>query len=221
MNEDGDSAADSVPPAEFANPALPIGQLPQAEGVAWQPLPKRYRLRLQTARGLVVVLVCAVAVGLHWVPDLRDAAWREAWMSAALAGALALFAAAMLAWPVWVVARRGYVVRDKDILYKSGVFWQSVKAVPFNRVQHAVTGSTPLDRRFQLANLTVFTAGGSGGDLRISGLEAETAEWLRAAIVGRLGDATAPEPAPAAADSASPSQGAGSPALDAEQMPDA
>lgn len=215
MNADSGEAADSVPPpAEFANPALPIGQLPQAESVAWQPLPKGYRLRLQTARGLVVMLVCGLAIGLHWVPDLREAAWREAWMSAALAGALLLFAAAMLAWPVLVVARRGYVVRDKDILYKSGVFWQSVKAVPFNRVQHAVTGSTPLDRRFQLANLTVFTAGGSGGDLRIAGLKAETAEWLRVTIVGRLGDAAVPEPASAAVDAAPP-------ALDAERMPDA
>lgn len=185
--------------AEFANPELPVDQLPQVEGVAWRPLPRRYRTRLQAARGLVVVLACCLAVGLHWVPDLRAAPWREAWMSAALAAVLAVWAAAMLAWPAWAVARRGYVLRDKDILYKSGVFWQSVKAVPFNRVQHAVTGSTPLDRRFGLANLTVFTAGGSGGDLRIAGLEQDTAERLRAHIVDRLDDAaaatgTAPSP---------------------------
>lgn len=212
MTAGQDEAAEPAPPAtDFANPVLPVRQLPQAEGVAWLPLPRRYRVRLQTARGLVVVLVCALAVGLHWVPDLREAPWRELWMSAALAAALAAWAAAMLAWPAWAVARRGYVVRDKDILYKSGVFWQSVKAVPFNRVQHAVTGSTPLDRRFRLANLTVFTAGGSGGDLRINGLEAETAEWLRVTIVGRLGDAAAQEPVPAAAAPA------GSPA----PMPDA
>ena len=196
MNAGQDEAAEPVPAAiEFANPVLPVGQLPQAEGVAWLALPRRYRLRLQTARGLVVVLVCALAVGLHWVPDLREAPWRELWMSLALAAALAVWAAALLAWPAWVVASRGYVVRDKDILYRSGVFWRSVKAVPFNRVQHAVTGSTPLDRRFRLANLTVFTAGGSG-DLRINGLEAETAEWLRVTIVGRLGEPAAPQPEP-------------------------
>lgn len=212
MNADGGEAADSVPPpAEFANPALPIGQLPQAEGVAWQPLPKGYRLRLQTARGLVVVLVCGLAIGLHWVPDLREAAWREAWMSAALAGALLLFAAAMLAWPVWVVARRGYVVRDKDILYKSGVLWRTIQVVPFNRVQHAVNSHAPLDRYFHLATLTVFTAGGGPGSLSIPGLGEDVAERLRVYVIGKLRSAaaaeaavspnTSPPPAPAAGDS--------------------
>ena len=216
MNPGKDEAGEPVPAAiEFANPVLPVGQLPQAEGVAWLALPRRYRLRLQTARGLVVVLVCALAVGLHWVPDLREAPWRELWMSLALAAALALWAATLLAWPAWVVAARGYVVRDKDILYKSGVFWRSVKAVPFNRVQHAVTGSTPLDRRFRLANLTVFTAGGSGGDLRINGLEAETAEWLRVTIVGRLGDAAVPQPEPTMAATAPAGNAISPPAPDA------
>ena len=185
------AAADEPAPGEFVNPELPVAQLPRAEQVAWQALPTRYRTRLQVARAAAVALVCGLAVGLHWLPDVRDAQWREWWMSALLATALGAWAAALVAWPAWLVARRGYVLRDKDILYKSGVFWQSVKAVPFNRVQHAETGSTPLDRRFRLANLTVYTAGGSGGDLRIAGLERETAERLRVHIVGRLGDAEA------------------------------
>ena len=183
--------AEEQAPGDFVNPELPVAQLPRAAHVAWQALPTRYRTRLQVARAAAVVLACGLAVGVHWLPDVRDAPWREWWMSALLAAALAVWAAALLAWPAWAVARRGYVLRDKDILYKSGVFWQSVHAVPFNRVQHAETGSTPLDRRFRLANLTVYTAGGSGGDLRIAGLERETAERLRVHIVGRLDDGEA------------------------------
>jgi len=79
------------------------------------------------------------------------------------------------------------VVRDKDIVFRSGVIWRSVTAVPFNRVQHVETSSTPLDRKFDLANLQVFTAGGSGGDLRISGLGADTAEQMRVYILGKVG----------------------------------
>lgn len=184
-------AVEAPAPGDFVNPELPVALLPAAEQVSWQALPRRYRTRLQVARATGVALAGALAVGLHWLPDVRDAPWREWWMSGLLAAALAAWAAALLAWPAWLVARCGYVLRDKDILYKSGVFWQSVKAVPFNRVQHAETGSTPLDRRFGLANLTVYTAGGSGGDLRIAGLERETAERLRVHIVGRLGDAEA------------------------------
>ncbi len=77
--------------------------------------------------------------------------------------------------------------RDKDIVFKSGVIWRSVTAIPFNRIQHVETSSTPLDRRFGLANLQIFTAGGSGGDLRISGLGSGAAEQLRIYILDKVG----------------------------------
>jgi len=85
------------------------------------------------------------------------------------------------------VPRRGYVVRDKDIVFKSGVIWRSVTAIPFNRVQHVETSNTPLDRKFGLANLQIFTAGGAGGDLKISGLGADIAEQLRVYILDKVG----------------------------------
>ena len=85
----------------------------------------------------------------------------------------------LLAWPLLSVPKRGYVVRDKDILFRKGVVWRSVTAVPFNRIQHVETSNTPLDRKFDLATLQLFTAGGSSGDLKIDGLAARVAEQLR------------------------------------------
>ena len=81
----------------------------------------------------------------------------------------------------------GFAVRDKDILYKSGVFWHTVTAIPFNRVQHVEKSSTPLDRRFDIATLQLFTAGGSGGDLKIHGLSARVAEKLRTFVLEKVG----------------------------------
>jgi membrane protein YdbS with pleckstrin-like domain len=98
-----------------------------------------------------------------------------------------VFAIPFLIWPLIAVPRRGYVVRDKDIVFKSGVMWRSVTAIPYNRVQHVETSSTPFDRKFGIANLQIFTAGGSGGDLQISGLGADTAEQLRVYILGKVG----------------------------------
>ena len=80
---------------------------------------------------------------------------------------------------------RGYVVRDKDLLYKTGVLWRSVQAFPFNRVQHTKLASTPLDRRFGLASLAVFPAGAVAGQ-RIRGLGRETAERLRVYVSKRI-----------------------------------
>ena len=85
------------------------------------------------------------------------------------------------------VPKKGYAVRDKDIVYKSGVFWRSVTTIPFNRIQHVEKSSTPLDRKFNLATLQLFTAGGTGGDLNIHGLPAKTAEKLRTFILNKVG----------------------------------
>jgi membrane protein YdbS with pleckstrin-like domain len=98
-----------------------------------------------------------------------------------------LLAIPMFAWPVISVPRIGYAIRDRDILYKSGVFWQTVTVIPFNRIQHVEKSSTPLDRHFDIATLQLFTAGGSGGDLKIHGLSATSAENLRVFIIDKVG----------------------------------
>ena len=93
----------------------------------------------------------------------------------------------LFSWPLISVPRKGYAVREHDVVYKSGVFWRTVTAIPFNRIQHVEKSSTPLDRRFQIAVLQLFTAGGAGGDLKIHGLSAKTAEKLRFYIVEKTG----------------------------------
>ena len=182
----------------FANSEVPIDALPSAERLHWQALDSRYVLRLQVQSLLLVGFALpALAAGHYLVVAVAE----ENVPLAVQIGAWALFAVASawaLVWPALDVPKRGFALRDKDIVYKYGVLWRSVKAVPFNRVQHAATGSGPLDRRFGLATLTVFTAGGSGGDLRVPGLNRELAERLRGYVIDRVrhdaeggGDATA------------------------------
>ena len=83
--------------------------------------------------------------------------------------------------------RKGYAVRNKDIVFRSGVFWRTVTAIPYNRIQHVEKDSAPLDRRYGIANLKIFTAGGAGGDLKIDGLSADVAERLRVHILDKVG----------------------------------
>ena len=172
--------------AVFSNPQVPITDLPSVEEVVWQPLDRRFMPRLVLGRLIRVGLLVAAALGIGFVVDADGVDWLPS--EARVAGwiALALWALRSLVWPVVSVPCRGYAVRDKDILYKAGVLWRSTVVVPFNRVQHAVTGSAPLDRRFGLASLTVFTAGGGGGDVTINGLAEDMAEQLRVHIVNKL-----------------------------------
>ncbi len=72
-------------------------------------------------------------------------------------------------------SRRKYVLRDKDVTYKSGVFIKKITTVPFSRIQHVEISEAPLSRLFKLAALNVFTAGDSSNDLVIKGIKKEEA----------------------------------------------
>jgi len=72
-------------------------------------------------------------------------------------------------------SRRKYVLRDKDVTYKSGVLIKVVTTVPFSRIQHVEISEAPISRFFKLASLNVFTAGDSSNDLVIKGIKKEEA----------------------------------------------
>ncbi len=171
----------------FVNSEIAPELLPSAEQVDWQALHPHFARRLQVGVFLRVLMFAGIGTAVHYMVAtgpiavlLRVAPWLPplAW------GAFATLSLWALAWPAIAVPRRGYAVRERDILYRSGVLWRSVRAVPFNRVQHTKTDSTPLDRRYGLANLSVFPAG--GGAHKIRGLGRETAERLRAHVSARI-----------------------------------
>ena len=165
----------------FENPEISLDELPGTEELDWQALDDRFVRRLLVER-LIVVLVVGVASVL---PDFllgdKLSLPIPLWMFAIV------FAIPFLAWPFIAVPKRGYAIRDKDIVFRFGVIFRSVTAVPFNRIQHVETSSGPLDRKFDIAALQIFTAGGSGGDLKIDGLSADIAERLRVYILDKVG----------------------------------
>lgn len=165
----------------FENAEISIAELPRVADVEWQRLHPRYARQLAVPRVVTLATILIALIVLLLVPGVVLLPGIVLWpVYLAIGGAF-------LAWPWIAVPRIGYAVRDRDVVYKAGIIIRSITAVPFNRIQHVETSNTPLDRRFGTASLQLFTAGGSGGDLRISGLPAETAERLRAFILGKIG----------------------------------
>ena len=131
---------------------------------------------------VLILAVGAIAISaLAFVPNIPRL------LFVVLYSLLSIATVVCMLWPAVSVPRRGYAVRDRNILFRKGVVWRSVTAVPFNRIQHVETSSTPLERQFGLATLQLFTAGGSGGDLKIRGLGKDIAERLRVFILDKAG----------------------------------
>ncbi len=171
----------------FQNPEIDIGELPSVEAVEWRPLDPKL-VRLMAVRSLIsiafisaIVAAAQILLGFAFRQNGLDPNLFWLWLVPLVVGIPSL------TWPFVAVPRKGYAVRDKDIVFRTGVLWRTVTAVPFNRIQHVEKDSAPLDRRFGIANLKIFTAGGAGGDLKIDGLSADVAERLREFILDRVG----------------------------------
>ena len=180
-------AALSVSHAMFENPEITPDELPEADSVEWRGMDVKFLRRLLTQTAIAFVFI---VIGVSSMQAIFNVAFAEEGIDMSFGWLwllIPLVAVPVLVWPAISVPRMAYAIRDKDVLYKSGVFWQTVTAVPFNRIQHVEKSSTPLDRRFGLATLQLFTAGGSGGDLKIHGLSAQTAENLRVFIIEKVG----------------------------------
>jgi membrane protein YdbS with pleckstrin-like domain len=163
------------------DPPAPV-PLPIAPGPRWEALHPRARwgMRLGATIGVAVVYVAPAAILL--------AAWDSAGWSVAtkmFAFAAGLAGGIALAWRLANAryARTTYALDAAGLRIRRGVLWQSETLVPRSRVQHTDLNRGPLDRRFGLATLKVYTAGTKLASVAIDGLPEARAAELRDALV--------------------------------------
>jgi membrane protein YdbS with pleckstrin-like domain len=202
-----------VPPTG-GNPVIDIAELPQLPVERFEALDPRY-LRLRwMGTGVTALVVVVIAGVVSFAIRDTDMPW--------LAGAIAAVLLCLLALSAWLqrleIKHLGYLIREKDLSYRSGVLSRSVVTVPFARVQNVTIERGPLERWQGLASLEVKTAAGEFfGGLVISGLNHETAQRLRLLVADRaaeLADAEDEPETPAAPSSfgpAAPPQPEGAP----------
>jgi membrane protein YdbS with pleckstrin-like domain len=74
-------------------------------------------------------------------------------------------------WPVRAYHHTSYRVDDLGIEIRKGVFWRVVINVPKSRVQHIDVSQGPLERRYELGKLVIYTAGTDHAKVMLEGLE--------------------------------------------------
>ena len=161
----------------FNNPQVDMTSLPEADHldlIGLEPAYKWVRYIYAALFGFILIFIAFLFVIFQ--PHLRSYTLPAF-----------IFIIVLAVWNVFYhgisFACMGYAIREKDITYKSGWLWKSMTTVPFNRVQHCDIKQGLLDRQFDLARLTIYTAGGQNTEVLIPGLLPDTAEKMKKFIL--------------------------------------
>ncbi len=114
---------------------------------------------------LLVALIVALLAGDDldgWVRGLLPVAWL---LLVVLSGLVAY------RWPVLHYRHTSYRVDEVGIEIRTGVYWRVVINVPRSRVQHIDVSQGPIDRRYDLGTLVLYTAGTDHAKVELAGLE--------------------------------------------------
>ena len=163
---------------EFSNLNIATDELPSILEQEFLPLEKRYRTMLYTRNLLFLLVLAAGVLTPHFIQVGEESNYPILWV------AIPTF----LLWVYLMLLvhlgfpQKGFLLREHDLLYKTGFFNRKQIAIPKNRIQHIELRQTFLARIFGLSRLVVYTAGGNASDLSIPGLNPTIAEQLKEEI---------------------------------------
>lgn len=168
--------------SKFENPQIDLANIPKHEDVIFQAIAARYWNIIVIRILLRFLIFGAAAFTLAYAIDALN---KFLWLFVI---AYLLIAGCSFYWQRIAFPKRGFAIRKHDILYRRGVLSTIKTIIPFQRVQHVAVNESFLSRKYGLAQLQIFTAGGSSSDIKISGLEKEQAEQMKSQIMLHIVD---------------------------------
>lgn len=141
---------------------------------SWHQISPRYVTSQFVQNGIVLAIlavaapVLAFALGQTW-----------AWIPAGVIAAIIVVTLAILPRQARAI---GYMLRADDIVFRKGILWQRMIAVPYGRLQLVDITQGPLDRAFGVSQLKMVTAAATTG-VQIPGLTQDAAEALRDTLI--------------------------------------
>lgn len=140
----------------------------------WHQISPRYVTSQFVQNGIALALLVAVVLVLTLV---LDQSW--AWIPGGILAVVILVTLAILPRQAKAI---GYMLREDDIVFRKGILWQRIIAVPYGRMQLVDITHGPLDRAFGVAQLKMVTAAATTG-VQIPGLTQAAAESLRDTLI--------------------------------------
>jgi len=159
-----------------------VSERPWIAGGSEHDLDPRFILLGQLIGRIVAAsLSVALLVGLLVLLTPRRWAWC---MTLWLIGTAILFSVSHQ-WPAIAYRHMAYRVDTDAIEIRRGVFWRTVMNVPRSRVQHTDVVQGPLERKYGLGRLVIYTAGTEHSKVELPGLEHQVALDIRDHLLPR------------------------------------
>ena len=140
----------------------------------WHQLSPRYVVSQIVQNVIFLAIVVAAAIVLNIVLE-QDWVWIPA-------GVIILITLVTLIILPRQARAIGYMLRADDIVFRKGILWQRMIAVPYGRMQLVDITQGPLDRAFGISQLKMVTAAATTG-VQIPGLTQAAAEALRDTLI--------------------------------------
>ena len=141
--------------------------------VQWRGISPRYRVELIVLTSVAWLVISGAASLPLWIVGPSDFLW--GWL---IVGAIVTAGLIVIGFIPRRVRAMGYALREDDIVFRKGVFFQRIVAVPYGRLQLVDVGRGPIARALGLSQLSLVTAAASSG-VSIPGLLLADAEQLR------------------------------------------
>ena len=167
---------------EFSNKVVLPDHLPPIEVQEFVELEKKYkRLKHISAS---ILLVIALSVFFPVAIFSSDKIPVKVWIGVPAVFVVLfvwMFVLVMLGFP-----KKGYLLREQDVSYRSGLLFYKLTTIPFNRIQHVEVSQNLLEKSFGLSRVKIFTAGGSVSDLAIPGLLPDKAHQIESFLLSKV-----------------------------------
>ncbi len=135
----------------------------------WIPVSRNWFKAKMWTLAWCLIALCALLSVPYFI-------WNWMWLLAFPAGVL-LLGLLSVPFEYLEVKNLHFMIREDEILVRSGALSRSTTAMPYGRIQRVDIQEGPIDQRYGLAQVSFSSAG--AGDLTISGLPAQRAQAVR------------------------------------------
>jgi uncharacterized protein len=166
----------------FENNSLDIQLLPKFEEVAFNSLKSEY-IKVIIFNSVIISLFLIIFMLSNFIFN-NDFFSNARWLFVFTASLLLLIF--LFIYPIINFKQKGFAFRDHDVLFKKGIIVKTISIIPYSRVQHIAVHQGFISRYLKLATIEIFTAGGSGSDIQIPGIDIEEAEQIKQLLMSKI-----------------------------------